>query len=134
MEEYRQRTWIDQRQWLLTERAYRFQRTSDADKEYRASPYGRTFHLTDGVEVTTIPFPEIRQSAGEVMIFCAEYEKSVRPVEQCPQWGFRGRYGRYIVDIAFRADVDMGHPQLKTTEFLEIIRAVNDRALEVLRG
>ncbi|MFC4531782.1 hypothetical protein [Sphaerisporangium dianthi] len=134
MEGYGQRTWSDQRQWLLSQRAYRFMTPSDAGKEYQASPYGRTFHLADGMEVTTIPFSGAGQGADEAVVFCAGRQKAARPVEQCPQWGFRGRYGRYIVDLAFRADTDMGHPQLKAADFTELVRAVDAHAREVLHG
>ncbi|MEO3810205.1 hypothetical protein ABGB17_14485 [Sphaerisporangium sp. B11E5] len=131
--DYVQRGWDDDLQWLLTQSVFGFSNPAKADAEYQAAPYGRTFSTGDGVEATVIPAEEAGLGADRAVVFCVADEKPALPVERCPKWGFRGKYGSYVVDVAFRASKDLGHAELEIGGFMDLVRAVDRHAQEKLR-
>ncbi|GAA1012775.1 hypothetical protein Aple_014960 [Acrocarpospora pleiomorpha] len=98
---YRSRAWGDTKNVpLLYEEIFEFSDTDLARAEFGAAPNGRNYHLVDGYRAYSQG--EIDLSAVDYNVFCASRRSLSSFESQCSGWGFRGRYGRYIVDLVLR--------------------------------
>ncbi|WP_155339322.1 hypothetical protein [Acrocarpospora corrugata] len=133
---YRSRAWGDtENAPLLYEQIFEFPDAGHAQAEFKAAPHGRNYHLVDGYRAHEVDIRgEINLAAVDYTIFCAA-RGSLSPSEpSCPGWGFRGRYGRYIVDLVLRGS--RFEPIDSTTRFgrdmfFKVVEAVDAKGVGV---
>ncbi|GAA0982778.1 hypothetical protein GCM10009555_053250 [Acrocarpospora macrocephala] len=101
---YRSRAWGDVKNVpLLYEEIFEFSDADLAQAEFSAAPNGRNYHLVDGYRAYSADIQgEINFSAVDYTVFCVSRRSLSSSESQCSGWGFRGRYGRYIVDLVLR--------------------------------
>ncbi|MFJ2033683.1 hypothetical protein [Streptosporangium sp. NPDC087985] len=135
-EEYRLRSWLDgDGTRPIAQIVLSFSSPAQAEADYQRMPNGRNFHIVDGLHSISMDIRELGLKADSANVFCVGFEISNSNVNDCAQWGFRARYGRYVVDVILRKGAGLdGYMRIGKDLFFELVAAVDQNVNRKMNG
>ncbi|MFI6325527.1 hypothetical protein ACIBG8_48985 [Nonomuraea sp. NPDC050556] len=100
---YRLRSWSDRDgRHPIAQVIYQFPTAEAAASDYLKRPYGGKFNFDEGIQATVIENTGMEIKAESARLFCVAPKRLGNPLKNCPQWGSRAQYGKFIVDTFIR--------------------------------